>query len=174
MTPIPSAFRLAPLHFAWQGLLVFVLLRITLFGRRQHSPNAQYLARCVALAALAVAPLINVPSVPPAHCLHGFRRRRRLDSARNRAHGPAASVFATGRVVRAGAGVGCWRPRCSGWCDSSLGVQMEPLADGTVQLRIVQPRRGQSACPVMRLYLLCALASLVIAESDRHSRRYTI
>src|SRR5215469_2025577 len=59
MTPIPSAISLALLHFAWQGLLVFVLLRITLFGMRRHSPNARYLASCVALAALAAAPLLT-------------------------------------------------------------------------------------------------------------------
>jgi beta-lactamase regulating signal transducer with metallopeptidase domain/Flp pilus assembly protein TadD len=59
MTSILSGFSVALLHFAWQGLVVFALLRVTLFALRRHGANARYAASCVALAALAAAPVVT-------------------------------------------------------------------------------------------------------------------
>ena len=63
MTSILSAFSVALLHFAWQGLLVFGLLWVTLFALRKHSANTRYAASCVALAALAAAPAVTTYSL---------------------------------------------------------------------------------------------------------------
>ena len=59
MTPLLEAFRAALLHFMWQGCLVLALLWVTLFALRKRSANVRYVAGCVALAALAVAPLFT-------------------------------------------------------------------------------------------------------------------
>src|SRR5262245_14140957 len=45
------------LHFLWQGAAVGVLFAIALVTLRKSSANLRYVAGCVALALLAVAPL---------------------------------------------------------------------------------------------------------------------
>jgi beta-lactamase regulating signal transducer with metallopeptidase domain len=55
-----SVLTAALLHFLWQGLLVFVLLRAALFFLRDRSANARYAASCAALALMALAPAITV------------------------------------------------------------------------------------------------------------------
>ena len=59
MTPLLEAFSAALLHFAWQGCLVMALLWVMLFVLRSGSAKARYAAGCVALAVLAVAPLLT-------------------------------------------------------------------------------------------------------------------
>ena len=59
MTAIAHALSLALLHFVWQGMLVVSLLWIVLMGMRKRSPNARYVASCVALAVLALLPAIT-------------------------------------------------------------------------------------------------------------------
>jgi beta-lactamase regulating signal transducer with metallopeptidase domain len=54
-----SVLTAALLHFLWQGLLVFVILRAALFLMRDSSANARYAASCAAMALLAVAPAIT-------------------------------------------------------------------------------------------------------------------
>jgi len=63
MTTVLSAFSGALLHFAWQGLAVFLLLWAALFALRKSSANARYAASCAALALLAAAPLITTYSL---------------------------------------------------------------------------------------------------------------
>jgi beta-lactamase regulating signal transducer with metallopeptidase domain/tetratricopeptide (TPR) repeat protein len=71
MTPVLIALNNALLHFAWQGLAVFVLLWVTLFALRKRSANARYAASCVALAMLAAAPLVTTYSLyRPAPSTH--------------------------------------------------------------------------------------------------------
>jgi beta-lactamase regulating signal transducer with metallopeptidase domain/uncharacterized protein HemY len=70
MTPLLEAFSAALLHFAWQGCLVMALLWVMLFVLRSGSAKARYAAGCVALAVLAVAPLLTTYALyrepPPA------------------------------------------------------------------------------------------------------------
>jgi beta-lactamase regulating signal transducer with metallopeptidase domain/Flp pilus assembly protein TadD len=54
-----SALTGALLHFIWQGLLVFVLLRAALFLLRDRSANMRYAVACASLAILAMAPAIT-------------------------------------------------------------------------------------------------------------------
>jgi len=54
-----SVLTAALLHFLWQGLLVFILLRTALFLLRHRSANARYAVNCAALAILAAAPVIT-------------------------------------------------------------------------------------------------------------------
>ncbi|HEY1496602.1 MAG TPA: M56 family metallopeptidase [Candidatus Solibacter sp.] len=76
MTPLLEAFSAALLHFAWQGCLVMALLWVTLFVLRSGSAKARYAAGCVALALLAVAPLLTTYAlyrepVPAMHATVG-------------------------------------------------------------------------------------------------------
>jgi TonB family protein len=59
MTPLASAISGALIHFVWQGAIVGVALSLALFGLRRRSPNARYIISCVALAVLALMPLVT-------------------------------------------------------------------------------------------------------------------
>jgi TonB family protein len=59
MTAISRALTSALLHFVWQGVVVAALLWITLFVLRKRSANARYAASCLALAVLAMAPVVT-------------------------------------------------------------------------------------------------------------------
>ena len=59
MTSLAEALNTALLHFVWQGIalgVVWGLLRMVL---RNRSANSRYVAGCVVLAALALAPVIT-------------------------------------------------------------------------------------------------------------------
>ena len=60
MTSLAEALNTALLHFVWQGIalgVVWGLLRMVL---RNRSANSRYVAGCVVLAALALAPVITI------------------------------------------------------------------------------------------------------------------
>ena len=57
MTALSQALSAALLHFIWQGTAVAVLLWAALFALRRGSPNARYVASCIALLLMAVLPL---------------------------------------------------------------------------------------------------------------------
>jgi TonB family protein len=59
MTPLASAISGALIHFIWQGAIVGVSLSLALFGLRRRSPNSRYIISCVALAVLALMPLVT-------------------------------------------------------------------------------------------------------------------
>jgi len=59
MTPLASAISGALIHFIWQGSIVGVALGLALFGLRRRSPNSRYITSCLALALLAVMPLVT-------------------------------------------------------------------------------------------------------------------
>jgi TonB family protein len=59
MTPLASAISGALIHFVWQGAIVGVSLSLALFGLRRRSPNSRYIICCVALAVLALMPLVT-------------------------------------------------------------------------------------------------------------------
>ena len=59
MTPVTHALTSALLHFIWQGIAVGLLLWITLFVLRRNSANSRYAASCIALAVLALAPVMT-------------------------------------------------------------------------------------------------------------------
>jgi TonB family protein len=59
MTPLASAISGALIHFVWQGAIVGVSLSLALFGLRRRSPNSRYIISCVALAVLALMPLVT-------------------------------------------------------------------------------------------------------------------
>src|ERR1051326_2418785 len=59
MTAIAQALTSALLHFLWQGMVVALLLWLGLFLLRKRSANTRYLAACVALTLLTLAPVIT-------------------------------------------------------------------------------------------------------------------
>src|SRR5262245_7447946 len=59
MTPLASAISGALIHFVWQGAIVGVSLSLALFGLRRRSPSSRYIISCVALAVLALMPLVT-------------------------------------------------------------------------------------------------------------------
>ena len=59
MTPLASAISGALIHFVWQGVIVGVSLSLALFGLRRRSPSSRYIISCVALAVLALMPLVT-------------------------------------------------------------------------------------------------------------------
>ena len=59
MTAIVPALSAALLDFVWQGLLAAFLLWTALFILRNRSARARYAASCVALAAMAILPVIT-------------------------------------------------------------------------------------------------------------------
>ena len=65
MTPIAQALTTALLHFIWQGIAGALLLGLVLVFLRRSSANSRYLASCIALAVLAVAPIVTVVTVYP-------------------------------------------------------------------------------------------------------------
>jgi len=46
-------------HFLWQGALIAALLQLFLVSGRKSSVQVRYLARCLALAAMAIAPVVT-------------------------------------------------------------------------------------------------------------------
>jgi TonB family protein len=68
MTAIAHALSRALLDFVWQGLLAAFLLWTALFVLRNRSARARYAASCVALAVMAILPIITACLVytPPA------------------------------------------------------------------------------------------------------------
>ncbi|HEY4362420.1 MAG TPA: TonB family protein [Bryobacteraceae bacterium] len=60
MTPLARALSLALLHFAWQGVVVAVVLPVMLALLRRRSAQARYLASCGALTLMAVLPAITM------------------------------------------------------------------------------------------------------------------
>jgi hypothetical protein len=59
MTAIAHALSAALVDFVWQGLLSAFLLWGALFLLKNHSARARYAASCVALAAMAMLPVIT-------------------------------------------------------------------------------------------------------------------
>jgi TonB family protein len=60
MTAIAQALSAALLDFVWQGLLAAFLLWTALFALKNRSARARYAASCVALAAMAILPVVTV------------------------------------------------------------------------------------------------------------------
>ncbi len=77
MTAIAQALSVALLDFVWQGMLLAFLLWATLFVLENRSPRARYAASCVALAGMAILPVVTACMVY---------------------HGPAAAHAAVGWV----------------------------------------------------------------------------
>jgi hypothetical protein len=59
MTLILQAVNAALIDFVWQGLAVAFLLAMLLVLLRKRSANLRYVVSCVALAVLAVAPILT-------------------------------------------------------------------------------------------------------------------
>jgi beta-lactamase regulating signal transducer with metallopeptidase domain len=59
MTPVAQALSTALLHFLWQGIAVGVLLAIALLLLRKSSASSRYVASCIVLAMLALAPVVT-------------------------------------------------------------------------------------------------------------------
>ncbi|MGA2574760.1 MAG: TonB family protein [Bryobacteraceae bacterium] len=59
MTAMTQAISTALLDFVWQGLLAAFLLWAALFALKSRSARARYLASCVALAVMAVLPVVT-------------------------------------------------------------------------------------------------------------------
>jgi TonB family protein len=59
MTAIAQALSVALVDFVWQGLLAAFLLWTALFLLRNRSARARYVASCVALAVLAMLPVVT-------------------------------------------------------------------------------------------------------------------
>ncbi len=57
MTALSQALSAALLHFIWQGTAVAFLLWVVLFALRRGTPNARYIASCIALTLMAALPL---------------------------------------------------------------------------------------------------------------------
>jgi hypothetical protein len=56
---VTQALSAALIQFLWQGSMVGFLLWVTLVALRKQSANAKYVVSCVALAILAVLPLVT-------------------------------------------------------------------------------------------------------------------
>src|SRR5260370_35729986 len=59
MTSILQAVNAALIDFVWQGLAAALLLAILLVLLRNRSANLRYVVSCIALAGLAVAPILT-------------------------------------------------------------------------------------------------------------------
>src|SRR4030095_2369199 len=59
MTHVAEALSAALLHFVWQGIAAGVVFGTVLLTLRKGSANSRYVASCVVLAALALAPVIT-------------------------------------------------------------------------------------------------------------------
>src|SRR5437899_412623 len=59
------------LHFLWEGLAIAIVLAIMLWALRKASANSRYVAECVALAMMIVAPIATFMKLakPPAPIL---------------------------------------------------------------------------------------------------------
>src|SRR4029453_7944182 len=57
MTHVAEALSLALLHFVWQGIAAGVVWGMVLLVLRKRSANSRYVAGCVVLVALALAPV---------------------------------------------------------------------------------------------------------------------
>lgn len=104
MTAIAQALSGALLDFVWQGLLVAFLLWATLVVLKNRSPRARYAASCLALAAMAILPVVTACMLyraPAAsHAAAGWvgAAPRPIDGAYTGLAGPAAGwsgVFAS-------------------------------------------------------------------------------
>jgi beta-lactamase regulating signal transducer with metallopeptidase domain len=76
MTPFAMAVNSALLHFVWQGVVVAFLLWIVLAALRRSPSNSRYVASCVALGLLTLAPVVTMAlaydrSIPPVKFIHG-------------------------------------------------------------------------------------------------------
>src|SRR5438105_296417 len=49
----------ALVHFVWQGAVIAALLAVVLLFLRKHSADFRYFVSCLALAAMAVSPVIT-------------------------------------------------------------------------------------------------------------------
>ena len=58
--PLTQQIGWAVLHSLWQGALIGVAFRLSLFALRRRSANARYLAGCLSLALLLAAPVATV------------------------------------------------------------------------------------------------------------------
>lgn len=63
--PLVSAIGLTIVHFAWQGLLIAVLLSVFQRLGRRGGPNFQYTAGCVALLLMSICPAITLLILRP-------------------------------------------------------------------------------------------------------------
>jgi len=85
MTAIAQALSAALLDFVWQGLLAAFLLWTALFVLRNRSARARYAASCVALAVMALLPVVTA-------CL--------VYTAPAASHAPAAWASAAPQIMR--------------------------------------------------------------------------
>ena len=60
MTSLAEALSMALLHFVWQGIAGGVVWGIVLIALRKSSADSRYVAGCIVLAALALAPVITI------------------------------------------------------------------------------------------------------------------
>jgi len=103
MTAITQALSAALLDFVWQGLLAASLLWTALFLLRNRSARARYAASCMALAAMAVLPVVTaclVYNAPAASHATPFWAAAAPQTARAAILRPAASVNWASRLAR--------------------------------------------------------------------------
>src|SRR5208282_139625 len=62
---LPSVERLGwtLLHFVWQGAAIAAIYGIALVAQRRHSAAARYLAGCLAMLLMALAPIMTFFSI---------------------------------------------------------------------------------------------------------------
>jgi TonB family protein len=160
MTAIAQALTSALLHFLWQGLLVALILWGALFLLRKRSANSRYLAACVALALLTLAPVVTTgilytqaASAPSASIV-----------APSPAHQAHAAQDAPGTPRQAWIGmVESWALPC--W---SVGVLLFSfrLVWGCRQVSALR-RRGEPASPSLRATVAALARRLGVAQPVR-------
>ncbi|MHC4218049.1 MAG: hypothetical protein ACYSU7_06285, partial [Planctomycetota bacterium] len=55
--PLATALGWALVHFIWQGTLIAAVLAAILYGMRERGANARYVACCMGMALMALAPV---------------------------------------------------------------------------------------------------------------------
>ncbi len=127
MTAITQALSAALLEFVWQGLLAAFLLWTTLFVLKNRPARARYLASCVALAVMAMLPVITACLVYTAPS--ASRAPARWVAAAPQTMRAAAPVPAISSFDRAGTWAANWANRLARWALPlwSLGVLLLSL-----------------------------------------------
>ena len=159
MTAIAHALSVALLDFVWQGLLTAFLLWAALFVLQNRSPRARYLASCIALALMAMLPVVTAclvyaaPTASPASAGWIAAAPRTLRAAMPDQAGPStarAANWARWALPAWSLGVLLFSLRLV-WASrqiSALRRQSKPPEDAVLALVARLQERIQTARPV--------------------------